>query len=400
MWTMFVTGIAVVGTGFRGIPGLAWDRSSLVWIGGAILITASSAALGLSLIVDPADRRRALYWFGSGHLFLGLVAWSQWVLLWSERSVPLLPVMIPIVAAIALLVSALVMTWTAMEETSSGSGPRKRASYDEHIRQIARREERARLARDLHDAVKQQLFVIQTAAATAQARLTTDTEGALTAVDHVRTAARDATTELEALLEELQAVPTENTGLVEALRKQCEALALRTGTHVTFDRPSLPPHEMLPPGAHEAIYRVAQEALANVARHARASCVTVGLTTNAGRLELSVADNGGGFDTGSVNPGMGTANMRARAAELDGRLEILSGASGTDVRLSLPIRNPVANVLWTYGGSVALMILFIVVFYFVRGVSPSTGEAVQGIVLAVACLVFAALRSWRRQELR
>jgi signal transduction histidine kinase len=402
MWTAFVTGIAVVGTGFRGIPGLPWERSSLVWIGGALLIVASSAASGLSLIDDPADRRRALYSFGGGHLLLGLVAWSQWALLWDERGVPLLPVMLPIVAGIALLVSALVMTWTAMEETSSGSGPRKRASYDEHIRQIARREERARLARDLHDAVKQQLFVIQTAAATAQARLTTDAEGARTAVDHVRTAARDATTELEALLEELQAVPTENTGLVAALRKQCDALALRTGTHVTFDTPALPPHKAMAMGAHEAIYRVAQEALANVARHARASRVTVALTTEGRRLELRVTDNGGGFDRSSVNTGMGTANMQARAAELNGRLEIVSSPSGTDVRLSLPLRSPAMTVLWVYTSLAAFAGFYLAVYHWVRGVPPTTGEA---ILLTVASIVFAAyvittFGRMRRQELR
>jgi signal transduction histidine kinase len=400
-WTAFVAGGAIVGTGIRGIPGSPHPRSSLIWIGGALLIAASTAASGLSLIDDPLDRRRALYRFGAGHLLLGLVAWSQWELLWDSRGVPLLPVMVPILAGLALFGTALAMSIKA-DEASSETSPLSRASYDEHILQIARREERARLARDLHDAVKQQLFVIQTAAATAQARFGTDVEGARTAVDHVRTAARDATTELEALLEELQAVPTENTGLVEALRKQCEALALRTGTDVTFNAPKLPPHEMLAPGTHEAIYRVAQEALANVARHARASRVTVALTTEARNLELRVADDGGGFDVGSVNPGMGTDNMRARASELGGRLAIVSGASGTDVRLSLPLRSPLANLIWTYGSVAGFAGLYVVVYHVVRGVPPTTGEValftVAGIFLVWSFLT--SLGRTRRQEIR
>jgi signal transduction histidine kinase len=401
MWTALVAGGAIVGTGIRGIPGWPHPRSSLIWIGGALLIAAGSAASGLSLIDEPADRRRALYRFGTGHLLLGLVAWSQWELLWDARGVPLLPVMVPIVAGLTLLGTALAMSIRA-EEASPETRPLARASYDEHILQIARREERARLARDLHDAVKQQLFVIQTAAATAQARFTTDAEGARTAVDHVRTAARDATTELEALLEELQAVPTENTGLVEALRKQCEALKLRMGTDVTFDSPKLPPHEMLAPGTHEAIYRVAQEALANVARHARASRVSVALTTEAGTLELRIADDGSGFDTSSVTAGMGTENMRARAGELGGRLAIVSGATGTEVRLSLPLRNPVAYVLWTYGSVAALAVLYVVVYYVVRGVPPRTWELAPLEVLGILFVwsFVMAFRRTRRQRSR
>jgi signal transduction histidine kinase len=403
MWTSLVAGGAIVGTGIRGIPGSPQPRSSLIWMGGALLIAASSAAYGLSLIDDAADRRRVLYRFGAGHLLLGLVAWSQWGLLWDARGVPLLPVMVPIVAGLALFGTALAMSIAAEEtDETSRAKPHTRASYDEHILQIARREERARLARDLHDAVKQQLFVIQTAAATAQARFTTDAEGARTAVDHVRTAARDATTELEALLEELQAVPTENTGLVEALRKQCEALELRTGTHVTFHAPKLPPHERLAPGTHEAIYRVAQEALANVARHARASRVTVALTTEARNLELRVADDGSGFDTSSVNAGMGTDNMRTRARELGGRLSIVSGASGTDVRLSLPLRSPVASVIWTYGSLAAFAVLYVVVYHVVRGVPPTTGEVVLFVVLGIliAWSFLVAFRRTRRQGIR
>jgi signal transduction histidine kinase len=396
MWTALVTGCAIVGTGIRGIPGSPHPRSSLIWIGGALLIAASSAASGLSLINDGADRRRALYRFGAGHLLLGLVAWMQWALLWGERGVPLLPVVIPIVAGIPFIGAALAMS-IAAEETSPSPTPYSRASYDEHILQIARREERARLARDLHDAVKQQLFVIQTAAATAQARLTTDAEGARTAIDHARTAARDATTELEALLEELQAVPTENTGLVEALRKQCEALKLRTGTDVTFHAPKLPPHEMLAPGTHEAIYRVAQEALANVARHARATHVTVALTTEARRLELRVADDGGGFDTNSVNAGMGTENMRARARELGGRLAIVSGAPGTEVRLSLPLRSPAASVLWIYGSVGALAALYLVVYHVVRGVPPTNGEFVLFAVLEIL-FVWSGVKAFARSR--
>ena len=140
-----------------------------------------------------------------------------------------------------------------------------RSRYEQEIRRAAAQEERNRLARDLHDSVKQQLFVIQTAAATAQERFHNDPTGAHDAIDAVRRAAREALGEMEAMLEGLNANPLENTGLVEALKKQCEALGYRTGAQVSCECGPLPASETLPPGTHQAIFRTAQEALANVA---------------------------------------------------------------------------------------------------------------------------------------
>jgi signal transduction histidine kinase len=272
----------------------------------------------------------------------------------------------PLMIGIGLVAVALV----APPADGQATSPRKlRSSYETHIRQLARREERARLARDLHDAVKQQLFVIQTAAATVQARLDHDAAGAQTALEHVRTAAREATMEMEALLEELQAAPMENTGLVEALRKQCDALAFRTGATVSFEPGPLPPQGRLMPGSHEAIYRVAQEALANVARHARATSVSLSIAATATGFELRVADNGGGFDPSTIRRGMGMANMEARAAEIGGRLVIAGTPSGTEVRLSLPVTRDMLSA-WGPVRLVGLLLLFTVVFYGIRGHAP------------------------------
>jgi hypothetical protein len=127
--------------------------------------------------------------------------------------------------------------------------------------------------------------------------------------------------------------------------------------------------------------------------------VTVALMTEARTLELRVADDGSGFDTSSVNAGMGTENMRARARELGGRLAIVSGAQGTDVRLSLPLRSPVAPVLWTFGSIAVLVALYLAVYHVVRGVPPTTGELVLiGVceVLIVWSFLTAVLRTKRQ----
>jgi len=90
-------------------------------------------------------------------------------------------------------------------------------------------------------------------------------------------------TEMEAMLDQLRAAPLESVGLVEALKKQCEALQYRTGARVTVDVDAVPGPGQLRPGAAQSIFRIAQEALSNIARHARATEV---------RLSLAVAGNG------------------------------------------------------------------------------------------------------------
>ena len=185
--------------------------------------------------------------------------------------------------------------------------------------------------------MKQQLFVIQTAAATSQERFDSDPAGARDAIESVRRAAREALAEMEAMLEGLHANPTGNAGLIEALKKQCEALGYRTGAHVSCDCGPLPASETLPPGTHQAIFRTAQEALANVGRHARAQHVRVTLTHTDDSITLVVQDDGVGFDRHGQTGGLGLDNMRERAHEVGGEVGVVSiPGSGTTVRLTVP----------------------------------------------------------------
>jgi signal transduction histidine kinase len=263
---------------------------------------------------------------------------------WGQGGVP------ELVAALlnATLLALLYLWQTAAGETeraplislfgdSRTSTQRLRSQYEQQIREAAGQEERNRLARDLHDSIKQQIFVIQTAAATAQARFDQDPAGARAALDQVRSSAREATAEMEAMLDQLRAAPLENAGLVEALKKQCEALGFRTGARVEFSPGKLPPAEALAPGAQQAVFRAAQEALANVGRHARAANVLVSLGSAGNDLELKIRDDGAGFDPNQSPRGMGIANMRERAEEFGGRFSMESRpGGGTSVTLSIP----------------------------------------------------------------
>jgi signal transduction histidine kinase len=153
----------------------------------------------------------------------------------------------------------------------------------------------------------------------------------------VRTAARAAITEMEAMIENLRVTPTENFGFVEALKTQCDALGFRTGADVMLKVGELPPPDALGPGAQHTLFRFAQEALANVGRRARAAHVTVAVGVQDQSLNLTVSDDGIGFDAQAPRAGLGRQNMMARAAELGGTFLLqTSPGGGTRVGCSIP----------------------------------------------------------------
>jgi signal transduction histidine kinase len=320
-----------------------FGRAALVRVCGSILVAAGCCAVGLASTDDRQALRRAMFWLAAAHtvVFLGIA--SQEFAVWDSPFVHRLQ---NIFLAVTCLLFYLARTSEGDRvafkmQTLFGGSDRPsaalRSQYEQQIRQAARQEERNRLARDLHDSIKQQIFVIQTAAATAQARFDTDVPGARQALDQVRDSARESMTEMQAMLDQMAAAPLENSGLIEALRKLCEAFGFRTGAKAEFKMGSLPDSDALPPGAHEALLRVAQEALANVGRHARASHVAVSLGIATGNVRLGVEDDGAGFDPSAAPRGQGLANMRVRAEEFGGSFELTTRAGGgTSIAVSIP----------------------------------------------------------------
>jgi len=237
------------------------------------------------------------------------------------------------------------------------------SDYEERIRAAAAQEERNHLARELHDSIKQQVFAMHTAAATAEARLAGDPEGTREAIARVRESARDAMLEMDAMLDQMRAGSLTNASLVDALRKQAEAVRLRTGAEVVVEAGSLPPEEELSPALRQMIARVAQESLNNVAKHARPSHVRVKLGTQGSALVLTVTDDGAGYDPGQVATGLGLPGMRARAAESGGELTVDSGIGhGTTVRFAVLVTavataHPGRLALASMAGVVVLLLL-------------------------------------------
>lgn len=217
----------------------------------------------------------------------------------------------------------------------------------EQVGKAAVQEERNRLARDLHDSIKQQIFSITVSAAAIKARWEHDLSSVRRIVDDIERVALEAQVEMQALLQQLRPVALENVGLVESLRMQCQALGYRTGAAVIVELASLPPDELLPPGAQEMIFRIVQEGFANIARHARASHVWLSLRRQRDALLVEIGDDGQGFDPAQDNElpanygGMGLSNVRERVRALGGTLAVWSQpGKGTTLHLSIPLVNP------------------------------------------------------------
>jgi signal transduction histidine kinase len=315
---------------------------------GAVILAAGLCALALSS-GDALARRLGLLWFIAAHAAIWLMLVVQIAGPWgtglaSRIAWALLAVILGLLYA--RFPDSGSRTWSdgtsvVTPPSTTAAADTMRSRYEASIRESAAQEERNRLARDLHDAIKQQIFAIQTSAATAEARFDGDTAGARDALAQIRQSAREAMAEMEAMLDQLRAVPLENAGLVEAIRRQGEALAFRTGASVEVRVGSLPPSGVFEPGTHQAVFRVAQEALANIGRHARARAVLVRIEATAGRLDLEIEDDGVGLDGARPLAGMGLQNMRARAAEIHGSLRIRPRqGGGTVIALSVPFETP------------------------------------------------------------
>lgn len=315
------------------LPGQPWGKAALIRVTGSILVALACCAT-LFALNGTVTRRRGLRWFAFAHFIVFFVLRLQDSAIWGP-GLGQTAMRAAGVCAFALWI--VYVSGLQQEGSAPHSAAQLRSQYERQIREAARQEERNRLARDLHDSIKQQIFVIQTAAATAQVRFDDDQSGTKQALDQVRDAAREAMTEMQVMLDQLRTAPLENSGLIESLKKQCDALGFRTGAKVDFALGELPGAETFAPGEHEAIQRVAKKALANVARHARAAAVQVSLGSVNGQVELRVHDDGAGLDPNRQARGQGIGNMRARAAEFGGTLGLTSQpGESTSVVFAIP----------------------------------------------------------------
>jgi signal transduction histidine kinase len=195
--------------------------------------------------------------------------------------------------------------------------------------------ERQRLARDLHDSVSQALYAIVLDIATAQ-RIGSANPARLEAILRDAQALAEAgLAEMRALIFELRPEFLSKEGLVAALQRQAAAVRARHHLLITVDATDEPEAA---PAIKEALYRVGQEALNNIAKHAGAREAAITLEASADELVLRVRDDGHGFDAADSFPGhLGLHSMRERAASVGGVIEIISApGQGTEVTIRVP----------------------------------------------------------------
>jgi signal transduction histidine kinase len=205
-------------------------------------------------------------------------------------------------------------------------------------RQLAGAGARARIARELHDSISQDLFSLRLLAGGLRKALPASSP-LRPQVETMEQTATGTMQEMQALLLELRPVALEDAGLVPALQELCWAYRDRLG--VTVDA-ELEPVE-LGPAAEHAVLRVVQEALANAVKHARPTRVTLRLGHQDGQVAVTVDDDGDGFDPVGARRrrGLGLGLMHERVAELGGSFQVDSKpGAGTSVRVLLPAGRP------------------------------------------------------------
>lgn len=198
-------------------------------------------------------------------------------------------------------------------------------------------EERNRLARDLHDSVKQDAFAAAAQISAARKLIVNDSAAAGVHIMEAESLINDLRRELTNLIQQLRPVALEGKGLAAALSDYVEDWSRQNGItseiHVKHKR-------SLPLEIEQAVFRIAQEALANVARHSAARSVEIDLVYTKGAVSCSIRDDGHGFDPGRVRKGVGLRSMDERVNSLGGKLTIESEqGGGTFISFAIPINS-------------------------------------------------------------
>jgi signal transduction histidine kinase len=208
----------------------------------------------------------------------------------------------------------------------------------ERGRELSVLEERARLARDLHDAVSQKLFSVRAKARAAAVLVDRDPARAVEEIDSVAALAGEAHAELRAVIDGLAPPELAAGGLAGSIRGYAVLAGRTHGAEVVVEVGDLP---ALDSEQETALYRVAQEAIGNALRHSGSRQVSVCLYRRQRNVLLEVSDHGTGFDPSSALVGLGLTTMRERAASAGGRLTVTAApGAGTRIRLSVPARRP------------------------------------------------------------
>ena len=205
-------------------------------------------------------------------------------------------------------------------------------------------QERARLSRDLHDGISQWLVSIKLQIEAGIIRLQGNAEQrdkARASFERTAEALNDVLGEVRRISHNLRPTLLDDLGLAAALDHLAQEFAQHSGTPVAFAAHGNA--DKLPVDVATVLFRIAQEALTNIERHAGAHRIDVALASTRGRVVLEIVDDGAGFDPEGVEThpqrGIGLRNMLERLDAIGGTLAIASSAAGTTVRASVELKD-------------------------------------------------------------
>jgi signal transduction histidine kinase len=221
---------------------------------------------------------------------------------------------------------------------------RQLQQYAATLEELTISRERNRLARELHDTLAHSLSAVAVQLEAVRSLWRIDPSRSRKILDEADETVRRGLMEARRALQDLRALPLQDLGLILALEDLAKAAAERAGTSLELNLPKQI-DASLPPAVEQGVYRIAQEALENIVRHAGAGAIAVSLEPGDHNLTLLVQDDGQGIEpdawpaSASDNPDrLGIQGMRERASLIGGHLKISSGEGrGTTLQLTVPI---------------------------------------------------------------
>ena len=211
------------------------------------------------------------------------------------------------------------------------------AQLAEKARYSAIVEERQRLARDLHDAVSQQLFAISMTATAVSRTLDRDFDKASRQIRLIEEMASVAQSEMRALLLHLRPVHLEGKRLSQAMRELINELQVKVQMNISLD---MDEDIQLPKGIEDHLFRISQEALSNALRHSKAGAMEIRFLKLPDSIRMTIRDDGIGFQLESEgkHASYGLVSMKERINEIGGSINIVTApGKGTRIEIRVPL---------------------------------------------------------------
>ncbi len=310
---------SVIGGGFKDEGMLLFP---LIVVIAAILLDWNSYIRFASLVMVSVA--------GSGFIQSAIGTWDNQTTY--HRVANVLNILLVTVVAVGLLARNLKRSAVQSHEAERGMRALSARLID------AQEEERTRIARELHDDLSQQIAALSIGMGILKRQILTQPADAVPQSDRIQQKLVAVSESIRRLSHELHPAVLEHSGLAAALRTYCSEFGLLTGVRVSFQESGS--FEGIPIAVSLCVYRITQEALQNVAKHAKVAEAGVELERADGALRLSVSDRGVGIAPGrsALPGGLGLVSLKERALLVNGALEIQSQPNqGTNIRLTVPV---------------------------------------------------------------